>query len=85
MLCLEKGETYDGRLTESQLSQIRMLTEVECERLQGFPDNFTKYGVYEGKKKEIARVHRYALLGNAVSVPVVRVVADRIKQRTLIV
>lgn len=85
VLCLKKGESYNGKLTESQLSQIRMLTEVECERLQGFPDNFTRYGIYDGEKKEIAKIHRYALLGNAVSVPVVRAVAERIKRGTLIV
>jgi len=85
VLCLKKGESYNGKLTESQLSQIRMLTEVECERLQGFPDNFTRYGMYDGEKKEIAKIHCYALLGNAVSVPVVRTVAGRIKQGTLIV
>ena len=37
---------------------------------------------YDGEKKEIAKIHRYALLGNAVSVPVVREVAARIRQTT---
>ena len=82
VLCLKKGETYNGKLTASQLSQVRMLTEVECERLQGFPDNYTRYGIYDGERKEIAKIHRYALLGNAVSVPVVREVAARIRQTT---
>ena len=36
----------------------------------------------DGEKKEIAKIHRYALLGNAVSVPVVREVAARIRQTT---
>ena len=82
VLCLKKGETYNGKLTASQLSQVRMHTEVECERLQGFPDNYTRYGIYDGERKEIAKIHRYALLGNAVSVPVVREVAARIRQTT---
>ena len=61
-----------------------MLTEVECERLQGFPDDFTKYGRYVNETKIISRVNRYSLLGNAVSVPVVKTVAACIKRNTVI-
>lgn len=46
---------------------VRRLTPVECERLQGFPDEHTKY---DPDGKEIAKTHRYKLMGNAVSVPV---------------
>lgn len=84
VLCLKNGDSFNGKLTAEQISNIRMLTEVECERLQGFPDNFTQYGIYNGEKKSISKIHRYEMLGNAVSVPVVKVVADRIKQATLI-
>lgn len=59
-------------------SHIRRLTEIECERLQGFPDNWTKYGDY-GKVKEIAKTNRYKLIGNAVTVNIVELVAKRIK------
>lgn len=40
---------------------VRRLTPVECERLQGFPDNWT-----EG----LADTHRYKQMGNAVTVNV---------------
>ena len=60
-----------------------MLTETEWERLQGFPDGFTRYGIYDVVKEEIGRQHRYAMLGNAVSVPVVAEVARKIKETTL--
>ena len=43
-------------------TQVRRLTPVECERLQGFPDNWT-----EGQ----ADSTRYKQMGNAVAVPVV--------------
>ena len=43
-------------------SAVRRLTPVECERLQGFPDNWT-----EGQTD----THRYKQMGNAVAVPVV--------------
>lgn len=62
---------------------IRRLTEIECERLQGFPDDWTKFGVYEDKKgasvvKPIAKTQRYKMIGNAVSVPVVTAVTSRL-------
>lgn len=82
VLCLKSGEVFNGKLTPEQISQIRMLTEVECERLQGFPDDYTRYGMYAGEKKVIAKIHRYAMLGNAVSTPVVKEVATRIKNNT---
>lgn len=47
---------------------IRRLTPIECERLQGFPDNFTKYG-HDGK--EMSDTQRYKMLGNAVTTNVV--------------
>ena len=63
---------------------IRRLTEIECERLQGFPDDWTKFGIYEDRKgasvvKPIAKRQRYKMIGNAVSVPVVKAVVSRLK------
>lgn len=84
VLCLNPGDVYNGKLTPDQIKGIRMLTEVECERMQGFPDDFTKYGKYGDETKVISRINRYALLGNAVSVPVVKAVATRIKKNTAI-
>ena len=42
-----------------------MLTEVECERLQGFPDDFTRYGIFNEEVGTISRANRYAMLGIA--------------------
>ena len=53
-------------------SSIRRLTPLECERLQGFPDNWTDNGQSD--------TQRYKQLGNAVSVPVVQVIAEKIKK-----
>jgi DNA (cytosine-5)-methyltransferase 1 len=47
--------------------EIRRLTPIECERLQGFPDNWTEYGT-EGK---ISDTQRYKVLGNAVTTNVI--------------
>ena len=84
LINLQPGETFDGQPNEEQKSRIRMLTEVECERLQGFPDDFTRYGIINGEVREISRANRYAMLGNAVSVPVVRAVAERIRNSTVL-
>ena len=47
---------------------VRRLTPVECERLQGFPDNWT-----DGQ----ADSNRYKQMGNAVAVPVVQWIINR--------
>lgn len=45
---------------------VRRLTPLECERLQGFPDDWTRYRV-DGK--EIKDAPRYTALGNSIAVP----------------
>lgn len=74
------ANTLDTGCTQAVLeqSQIRRLTEIECERLQGFPDDWTKYGNYNGTIKEIAKTQRYKMLGNAVTVDVVAAIAKKL-------
>lgn len=55
---------------------IRRLTEIECERLQGFAENWTELGNYDGDIKKVSATQRYKCLGNAVTVPVVKVVGE---------
>lgn len=77
--------TIPNNRTESKLNvllndfQIRRLTEVECERLQGFPDDWTKFGNYDGKIKEISKTQRYKMCGNAVTVNVVQEIGNRLR------
>ena len=59
------GETYINNL-----NGIRRLTPVECERLQGFPDNFTS---------GVSDTGRYKLMGNTVSIPVVKALGLNLK------
>jgi len=54
--------------------KIRRLMPIECERLQGFPDGWTKY--YENGDL-VSDSQRYRMLGNAVTVPVIRAIAER--------
>ena len=55
--------------------RIRRLTPIECERLQGFPDDHTSYGNYDGEVKPMSNTQRYKQCGNAVTVDVVAAVA----------
>lgn len=51
--------------------QVRRLTPIECERLQGFPDGYTDVpGASDSA--------RYAALGNSMAVPVMRWLGERI-------
>lgn len=60
------------------VNNIRRLTEIECERLQGFPDNWTEYGNYDGTIKKIPKTQRYKLCGNAVTTNVVKAIGERL-------
>ena len=63
----DKHAVYDG-------FRIRRLMPIECERLQGMPENHTKTGA---SGKEISDSQRYKCCGNAVSVPVVQHILER--------
>ena len=63
--------TGGARVPYWNTNPIRRLTPVECERLQGFPDGWT-----EGQ----ADSHRYKQMGNAVAVPVVSWLVNRLME-----
>ena len=57
---------------------LRKLTPVECERLQGFPDNYTRIP-FRGKTAEnCPDSHRYKAIGNSMAVPVMRWIGKRL-------
>jgi DNA (cytosine-5)-methyltransferase 1 len=58
-------------------SAVRRLTPRECERLQGFPDDYTLI-TYRGKPA--ADGPRYKALGNSMAVPCMRWLGERIAQ-----
>ncbi len=59
-------------------NNIRRLTPVEYERLQGLPDDWTKYGLFEdGATKEISDTQRYKCGGNAMTVNVIEAIIGR--------
>jgi DNA (cytosine-5)-methyltransferase 1 len=57
---------------------VRRLTPVECERLQGFPDNWSRIS-WKGKpESECPDGPRYKACGNSMAVPVMRWIGERI-------
>ena len=73
---------------EDMDTAVRRLTPLECERLQGFPDNWTLIGEADengdywwvdstGKRRKVADSGRYKALGNSIALPWWRVLARR--------
>jgi site-specific DNA-cytosine methylase len=56
--------------------RVRRLTPMECERLQGFPDNYTNI-------PNAPDTGRYKALGNSMAVPVMRWIGERIEAQNL--
>ncbi|EQA6838627.1 Dam family site-specific DNA-(adenine-N6)-methyltransferase [Salmonella enterica subsp. diarizonae serovar 65:(k):z] len=57
---------------------VRRLTPLECERLQGFPDNHTLIGWRGKNADECPDGPRYKAIGNSMAVPVMRWIGERI-------
>jgi len=69
---------HEPAVIQPPAMQVRRLTPVECERLQGFPDNYTDI---KAKGKPTPDGPRYKALGNSWAVPVVAWIGERIAQR----
>ena len=61
---------------------IRRLTPVECERLQGFPDNWTQIPWKKKPAEDCPDGPRYKACGNSMAVPVMRWIGQRINKKT---
>jgi DNA (cytosine-5)-methyltransferase 1 len=66
-----------GHLAVHTGAAVRRLTPRECERLQGFPDDYTLINV---RGKPAADGPRYKALGNSMAVPVMRWIGERIQK-----
>lgn len=69
-----EGGGYTPMITDKGQTEmiVRRLTPLECERLQGFPDNWTDIGEWmdsNGKKHKEADSPRYKALGNSIALP----------------
>ena len=71
------GGRHDGVMEPT--STVRRLTPVECERLQGFADNFTAIPWRKKAAEDCPDGPRYKALGNSMAVPVMRWIGERIQ------
>ena len=62
---------YNGSLFVVQDNRIRRLSPLECERLMGFPDNYTNL-------EKSKRTQRYQAIGNSWAVPVISWIGNRL-------
>ena len=73
---LDKSKS-DG-IAVNNKGRVRRLMPVECERLQGFPDNYTKIP-YRGRSADnCPDGPRYKAIGNSMAIPVMKWIGDRI-------
>lgn len=66
---------FNGSLFVSQDGRLRRLTPIECERLMGFPDNYTAIA-------NPRLTNRYQATGNSWAVPVIRWIMHRLLEAT---
>ena len=62
---------------------VRRLTPVECERLQGFPDNYSRIPWKSKSEEQCQDGPRYKTCGNSMAIPVMRWIGERINQHEL--
>jgi len=75
------SEDGTGRMppTISQEMKVRRLTPIECERLQGFPDNYTQIPWRNKAPEDCPDGPRYKAMGNSMAVPVMNWIGRRIQ------
>lgn len=66
-----KIQRVTGTFVRGGETGIRLLSETECKRLQGFPDDF---------KLPVSRTQMYRQMGNSVAIPMIKAVADNMKK-----
>ncbi|EMJ2330185.1 phage N-6-adenine-methyltransferase [Enterobacter hormaechei] len=72
------GRAQERNIADFRTMAVRRLTPIECERLQGFPDNHTLIGWRGKDAAECPDGPRYKAIGNSMAVPVMRWIGERI-------
>ena len=72
------GQAGQGFPAVRRSMVVRKLTPIECERLQGFPDNWTQVPWRGKPAEECPDSHRYKACGNSMAVPVMRFIGEAI-------
>jgi DNA (cytosine-5)-methyltransferase 1 len=78
----EAAFTLDTTQSQNLMTStaIRRLTPIECERLQGFPDNYTQIPFRNKPPHQCPDGPRYKALGNSMAVPVLKWIGERINE-----
>jgi DNA (cytosine-5)-methyltransferase 1 len=84
---LTRASSAGGTVTQQDINaghilydnlKVRRLTPTECERLQGFPDNYTQIPYRNKPAQSCPDGPRYKAMGNSMAVPVMRWIGERI-------
>ncbi|MCJ0919610.1 DNA cytosine methyltransferase [Mammaliicoccus sciuri] len=67
-----KIQRLTGTFVKGGDTGLRLLSELECKRIMGFPDNF---------KIPVSRTQMYRQFGNSIAVPVVEAIANEMKKK----
>jgi DNA (cytosine-5)-methyltransferase 1 len=70
-------QSHHAQTFIAETMAVRRLTPIECERLQGFPDNYTDIRL---KDKDTPDGPRYKAIGNSMAVPCMRWIGKRIQE-----
>ena len=82
-LCAHQGAKQQNYLALKPVFAVRRLTPVECERLQGFSDTYTKIPYRKKTADLCADSPRYKALGNSMAVPVIQWIGRAIAKAIL--
>ncbi len=74
---------FESETFITQNMRVRRLMPIECERLQGLPDNWTQIPWKNEPAERCPDGHRYKAIGNGWAIPVVRWIAARLVSRIL--
>jgi DNA (cytosine-5)-methyltransferase 1 len=74
-----KAKTTSADGTGGHRTIVRRLTPLECERLMGWPDNYTAHGISDdGEVVDIANTNRYRICGNGIVATVTEWIGGRL-------
>lgn len=65
---------------QGNVAVVRQLTPVECERLQGFPDNYTRIAWRGRSEEKCPNSLQYKALGNSMAVPCMKFIGERVQE-----
>ena len=76
--CLGRNNGQENVITFQAGTRLRRLTPTECERLMGFPDNYTQIPYRNKPALHCPDTPRYKALGNSMAVPIVRWIGQQL-------